>query len=144
MNPGLLKSWRRKNNLWKAFKSAKSLLNVDLQQFKLYRNVFSSLSRKARILYIPKNSLDCGKDVLKTWQVINFVLKRSCLAPFIPSSLSLPNLSLLSLQLVEGVPSVQEAFTSYFSILAKLLLLQSGLCSHNQITNLLLVCLVSN
>ena len=114
MTPGLLKSWRRKNNLWKAFKSAKPSLNAArLQQFKLYRNVFNSLCRKAKFLYYSKKFSDCGKDIRKTWQVINSVLKRSSPAPSIPPSLVVGDV------VVEGIPSVQEAFTSYFANIGK-------------------------
>ena len=114
MTPGLLKSWRRKNNLWKAFKLAKPSLNAArLQQFKLYRNVFNSLCRKAKFLYYSKKFSDCGKDIRKTWQVINSVLKRSSPAPFIPPSLVVGDV------VVEGILSVQEAFTSYFANIGK-------------------------
>ena len=114
MTPGLLRSWRRKNNLWKAYKSAKpSSSAARLQLFKLYRNVYNSLCRKAKSLYYSNKFSECGKDIRKTWQVINSVLKPSSRTSSVPSSLLVDGV------VVEGELSVQEAFTSYFANIGK-------------------------
>ncbi|KAK2706897.1 hypothetical protein QYM36_014811 [Artemia franciscana] len=67
----------------------------------------------AKFLYYSKRFSDCGKDIRKIWQESISVLKRSSPAPSIPPSLVAGD------AVVEGVPSVQEAFTLYFTNIGK-------------------------
>ena len=49
--PGLFKGWRKKNNLWKAYRSSKPFLRYSrLIPFKAYRRVYNSLCRKGKSL----------------------------------------------------------------------------------------------
>ena len=114
MTPGLLRSCRRKNNLWRAFKSASpSMKAICFQRFKIYRNIYNSVCRKAKSQYYFNCFSDCGKDIRKTWQVINSVLRPSFQSPSTPSFLDLDG------KIIEGELNVQDAFTSYFANIGK-------------------------
>ena len=52
-------------------------------------------------------------DIRETWQRIKSVLKRFFQAPFVPPSLVVDSV------VVEGGPSIQEAFISYFTNIGK-------------------------
>ena len=110
MTSGLLKSWRRKNNLWRYYKCATlSTSAIRLCQFKIYRNIYNSLCRKAKSLYYLNNFAACNKDIRKTWKVINSVLKPGSQYSSLPMSLVIGD------ETVEGELNVQEAFTSFFA-----------------------------
>jgi hypothetical protein len=76
-------------------------------------HVFNSLFQKTQFLYYSKKFSDCGKDIRKTCQVINSVLKRSSRTSSIPPCLVVGDV------VVEVVPCVQEAFASYFANIVK-------------------------
>jgi len=87
MTPGLLKSWRKKNYLWKAYRCSKPFSRDSrLQLFKAYRRVYNSLCRRAKSLFYHRKFSACGKDIRKTWQVINSVIRPFFLPPYVPSS----------------------------------------------------------
>ena len=114
MTPGLLKSWRKKNYLWKAYRCSKPFSRDSrLQLFKAYRRVYNSLCRRAKSLFYHRKFSACGKDIRKTWQVINSVIRPSFLPPSVPSSVVIDGKN------VEGELKVQDAFTSYFANIGK-------------------------
>ena len=110
MTPGLLKRWRKKNYIWKAHSCSKPFsCDSRLQLFKAYSRVNNSLWRKAKSLFCYRKFSVCGKDIRKTWQVINSIIRPSFLPPSVPSSVVIDGKN------VEGELKVQEAFTSYFA-----------------------------
>ena len=114
MTHGLLKSWRKKNSLWKAYRSSKPFSRgSQLQLFKAYRRVYNSLCRKAKLLFYYRKFYACVKDISKTWQVINSVIRPSSLPP------SVHLIVVVDGKNIEGELKVQDAFTSYFANIDK-------------------------
>ena len=67
------------------------------------------LFRKAKSLFYYRKFSACGKDIRKTWQVINSVIRPSFLPPSVPLSVVIDRKN------VEGELKVQDAFASYFA-----------------------------
>ena len=111
MTPGLHKSWKRKNYLWKLYKASSSASHH--QRFKAYRNIFNSLCRKAKSQYYHRKFSECGKDVGKTWKIINSVLKPTPPPPSVPTTLIVDG------KIVQGEENVQLELTSYFANIGK-------------------------
>ena len=88
MTSRLLKSLRRKNNLWRSYKCATLPASaIHLCQFKIYQNIYNSLCRKAESLCYLNNFAACDNDIRKTWKIINFVLKPGSQSSSLPMSM---------------------------------------------------------
>ena len=111
MTSGLHKSWKRKNYLWKLYKASPSLAHHE--RFKAYRSIFNSLCRKAKSQYYHRKFSECGKDVRKTWYLINSVLRPTPPLPSVPSMLIIDG------KTVQGDVDVQLELTSYFANIGK-------------------------
>ena len=106
MTSGLHKSWKRKN-LWKLYKASSSVAHHE--RLKAYRGIFNSLCRKAKFQYYHEKFSECGKDVRKTWHLINLVLRPTSPMPSVPSMLIIDGKTL------QGDVDVQLELTSYFA-----------------------------
>ncbi|XP_065571426.1 uncharacterized protein LOC136034173 [Artemia franciscana] len=111
MTSGLHKSWKRKNYLWKLYKASPSLAHHE--RFKAYRSIFNSLCRKAKYQYYHRKFSECGKDVRKTWYLINSVLRPIHPLPLVPSMLIIDG------KIVQGDVDVQLELTFYFANIGK-------------------------
>ena len=110
MTYGFLKSWKRENNLWRAYKSATiSASAIRLCHFKIFRNIYNSLCRKAKSLYYLNNFAACGNGVRKTWKVINPVFKAGSQSSSVPMSLVIGD------EAAKSELGVQGTFTSFFA-----------------------------
>ena len=105
------KSWKRKIYLWKLYKASSSVAHHE--RIKGYRSIFDSLCRKAKSQYYHRKFSDCGKDIRKTWYLINSVLRSTPPLPSVPSMLILDG------KTVQGDADVQLELTFYFANIGK-------------------------
>jgi len=111
MTPGLHKSWKRKNYLWKLYKASPSLAHHE--RFKAYRSIFNSLCQKAKSQYYHRKFSECGKDVRKTWYLLNSVFRPTPPLPSVPSMLIIDG------KTIQGDIDIQLELTSYFANIGK-------------------------
>ena len=97
--------------MWKLYKASSSLAHHE--RFKAYRNIFNSLCQKAKSHYYHRKFSECGKDVRKTWYLINSVLRPTPPLPSVPSRLKIDG------KTVQGDVDVQLELTSYFANIGK-------------------------
>ena len=111
MSSGLHKIRKRKNYLWKLYKASSSVAHYE--HFKTYRSIFNSLCRKAKSRYYHRKFSEYGKDVRKTWYLINSFLRPT---PPLPS---VPSMMILDGKTVQGDADVQLELTFYFANIGK-------------------------
>ena len=111
LTSGVLKSIKRKQNLWKEYKKRQN--KAKLEAFKLYRNFLKSIIRRAKTVYFTKRFVDCGKNIKKAWDVIKEVSRPSMKPEGLPKSLIVDD------QLVTEKGQIRHHMNKFFAEIGK-------------------------
>ncbi len=106
MTQGLLISWKRKNKLY--LKSKKYPTEVNIGNYKNYRNKFKTLKRNMERMYYEREFAKHSQDSKNTWRLIKSLLKND------PSIDKIQALNLDGKTVTDSL-QLAQAFNSFFS-----------------------------
>ena len=101
----LVKLAKRKVYLWKIYKNHPTPERH--HRYKEYRNIFKSATRRVKTYYYRRKFSECGKDIKKTWMIVNSAVKPVHLPPSLTTKL------LLGGKDIDKKEEIKRKFTSY-------------------------------
>ena len=107
LTKALLKSIKRKNDLYKKYLRVPSMVNASL--YKTYKNKLNHTLRLAKRLYYEKKLQDVKSNIHATWKILNEVLNRKKSKPQVNTVFRSDNLE------ISDPIEVANRFSSYFS-----------------------------
>ena len=120
----LLKSIKRKNNLYKKYIRVPSMVNASL--YKTYKNKLNHTLRLAKRLYYEKKLQDVKSNTQATWKILNEIINIKKSKPQVNTVFRSDNLE------ISDPIEVANRFSCYFSSIGPNLArkIQSPPCSH--------------
>ena len=124
LTKALLKSIKRKNDLYKKYLRVPSMVNASL--YKTYKNKLNHTLRLAKRLYYEKKLQDVKSNTHATWKILNEVVNRKKSKPQVNTVFRSDNLE------ISDPIEVANRFSSYFSSIGPNLArkIQPPPCSH--------------
>jgi len=112
MTPGLVKCAKRKSYPSEVYKNHPTPERH--HRFKEYRKIFKSATLRAKTNYYSRKSYECGRDMKKTWMIINSTVKPGHLPPSLLTKLKLDGKD------IHKEKEIKREFTSYFASIGSL------------------------